>query len=118
MSSLRALALAGGLLSIALSGGCSRSAPDGASDAQVATYQGNVFANCKDEGRRTGHDPWQVEVFCDCMLKVLKTEVAPQDWRHAAQFALAGKHDLEHAVFVKKLDKVEVCRVQDPATKL
>jgi hypothetical protein len=84
--------------------------PNQVSDIEIGVYQAGVLHGCKTGGLNRGGKPENVELFCNCMIDVLKTDVSHSDWQLAYMYARQGNHDGEKKVMFAHMDKVRTCK--------
>jgi hypothetical protein len=80
------------------------------SDVQVAFYQLNIEAGCKEAGHRSGSPDKDVAAFCGCMLKTLRADLTTDEWRSAYAYASRHEPENEMKVLAPHLQKVGACR--------
>ena len=83
--------------------------PTEVTDEQIASYQQGIETGCRGAGLRKGDPLDRVDAFCTCVMKVLRSELTPAEWRQAYFHAARHEEKEERAVMAPHLQSVATC---------
>lgn len=85
--------------------------PSEVTDSQVSFYQLGMETGCKDAGRKKGDDAEKVDVFCSCMMQVLKDGLTYTEWQQAYFFSRNRQDREEMKILGPHMSKMQGCRI-------
>ena len=84
------------------------------STEHVKSYQLGLEAGCKRVGRNRGEEPEKADAYCGCVMRVLRENATPSQWRQAA-FAEMKRQPREEALALSEHTlKFQACRTNAP----
>ena len=84
--------------------------PEDVTEAQVTRYQLGVETGCKHAGRRRGDSPDLVDGVCNCVIRVLRENVAFSEWQRAYYFSIKRLDREEAQALAAHMPKVKMCK--------